>query len=101
MEENVSKSTNTHRVQHKRTTAVINRLSRIEGHVRAIKRMLQEEKSCPDVLIQLAAVKSAIQKASQIVLEDHIESCLSQAVEKGDTDQEWESLKEALHKYIG
>ena len=101
MEENVSKSTNTHRVQHKRTNAVINRLSRIEGHVRAIKRMLQEEKSCPDVLIQLAAVKSAIQKASQIVLEDHIESCLSQAVEKGDTDQEWESLKEALHKYIG
>ena len=101
MEEPTRDSASDQRAQHKRTTALINRLSRIEGHVRAIKRMLQEEKPCPDVLIQLAAVRSAIQKVSQIVLEDHIESCLSQAVEKGETDQEWESLKEALHKYIG
>jgi len=101
MEENTRDSIRDQHSQHKQTTAVINRLSRIEGHVRAIKRMIQEDKPCPDVLIQLAAVKSAIQKTSQIVLEDHVESCLSQAVEKGETDQEWESLKEALHKYIG
>ncbi len=101
MEENAHKTINDQPSQHKRSTAVINRLSRIEGHVRAIKRMIQEDKPCPDVLIQLAAVKSAIQKTSQVVLEDHIESCLSQAVEKGETDQEWDSLKEALHKYIG
>ena len=86
--------------QHQQTKAVINRLSRIEGHVRAIKRMVEENQDCPDVLIQLAAVKSAIQKTAQIVLEDHIESCLLQAASKGQADEEWVSLKEALHKYI-
>jgi DNA-binding FrmR family transcriptional regulator len=86
--------------EHKQTEAVIHRLSRIEGHVRAIKRMLEEDKACPDILIQLAAVKAAIQKTAQIVLEDHIESCLLQAASKGQADEEWASLKEALHKYI-
>jgi DNA-binding FrmR family transcriptional regulator len=89
-----------HTVRHKQSTAVIHRLSRIEGHVRAIKRMVEEETPCPDVLIQLAAIKSAIQRTAQIVLEDHMESCLSQAAKKGETDLEWDSMKEALHKYI-
>ncbi len=72
----------------------------VEGHIRAIKRMLQEDRPCPEVLIQLAAVKSAVQKASQIVLEDHIQSCLTEAVAKGATEEEWESIKKALDKYI-
>lgn len=86
--------------QHNKTPLVINRLSRIEGHVRAIKRMLKEGRSCPDVLIQLAAVKAAVQKAAHLVLEDHIESCLTEAAIKGTSDEEWHSLKEALDKYI-
>ena len=86
--------------QHKKTPLVINRLSRIEGHVRAIKRMLKEGRSCPDVLIQLAAVKSAVRKVAQIVLEDHIESCLDEAAIKGTSVKEWHSLKQALDKYI-
>jgi DNA-binding FrmR family transcriptional regulator len=89
-----------HTGRHKQATAVINRLSRIEGHVRAVKRMVGEETPCPDVLIQFAAIKSAIQRTSQIVLEDHMESWLSQVAKKGETDLEWESMKEALHKYI-
>ncbi len=85
---------------HTKTKVVINRLSRIEGHIRAIKRMLEEDKPCPDVLIQLAAVKAAIEKASQIVLEDHIESCLGQAALTGSSEEEWKRLKEALDRYI-
>ena len=85
---------------HKHTQAVINRLSRTEGHIRAIKNMLKEERSCPDVLIQLAAVRSAITKASRIVLEDHMESCLYNATETGTPEEEWKSLKEALEKYM-
>ena len=88
----------THR--HAKTSAVINRLSRIEGHTRGVKHMIEESKPCPDVLIQLAAIKSAIQKTAQVVLEDHIESCLTQAVTEGATDKEWHSLKEALDKYL-
>jgi DNA-binding FrmR family transcriptional regulator len=86
--------------QHKQTRAVINRLSRIEGHVRAIKQMLEDDKPCPEVLTQLAAVKAAVQKASQVVLEDHIESCMGEAVVKGNIEEEWQHLKDALDKYI-
>lgn len=86
--------------QHKKTLLVINRLSRIEGHVRAVKRMLKEGKPCPDVLIQLAAVKSAVQKAAQVVLEDHIESCFGQAAISGASEEQWTRLKAALDKYI-
>ena len=84
---------------HKHTRAVVNRLSRIEGHIRAIKNMLEEERPCPDVLIQLAAVRSAITKASRLVLEDHMESCLYKATKGNAPEKEWESLKEALGKY--
>lgn len=86
--------------EHRQTKAVVHRLSRIEGHVRAIKRMVEEEKACPDILIQLAAVKAAVKKTAQIVLEDHIESCLMQAASKGQTQEELNSLKEALNKYL-
>jgi len=85
---------------HKHTQGVINRLSRIEGHIRSIKGMLEEGRPCTDVLIQLAAVKSAITKASRIVLEDHMESCLYNVTEAGAPEKEWESLKEALGKYM-
>jgi CsoR family transcriptional regulator, copper-sensing transcriptional repressor len=85
---------------HKHTKAVINRLSRIAGHVRAIKTMVEEERPCPEVLIQLAAVRSAITKASRLVLEDHMESCLYKATGAGAPEKEWESLKEALGKYV-
>lgn len=89
-----------HAGQHKKTKVVIDRLSRIEGHIRAIKRMLEEDKPCPEVLTQLAAVRAAVQKAAQVVLEDHIESCLGQAAMKGNIGAEWQRLKEALDKYI-
>ena len=85
---------------HKQTRFVINRLSRIEGHIRAIKAMLEKERPCPEVLIQLAAVKSAITKASRLVLEDHMESCLNKATKASAPEKEWESLKEALNKYV-
>jgi CsoR family transcriptional regulator, copper-sensing transcriptional repressor len=85
---------------HGKASAIINRLSRVEGHIEAIKRMVEEDRPCPDVLIQLAAVRAAIQKAAQVVIEDHIESCLNNAASKGSSEEEWHSLKEALDKFI-
>ena len=87
--------------QHGQTALVVNRLSRIEGHVRAIKRMVEDGKPCPDVLIQLAAIRAAIQKTAQVVLEDHIESCFNKAAARDTGEEEWRSLKEALEQYIG
>ena len=85
---------------HKQTTAVIHRISRSEGHLRAIKRMVEEGKPCPEILIQLAAVRGAIDQIARVVLEDHMKSCLRRAVAIGSADEDWWDLKEALEKYI-
>lgn len=86
--------------EHHQTKVVIDQLARTAGHVTAIKRMVEEGRSCPDVLIQLAAVRAAIDRASRIVLEDHIESCLRGAASNGLADDEWDRLKEALDRFI-
>ena len=86
--------------EHKQTKAVIDQLARTAGHVTSIKRMVEEGRSCPDVLIQLAAVRAAIDRASRIVLEDHIESCLLGAAGNGTVDEEWTRLKDALDRFI-
>ncbi len=85
---------------HQHTRAVINRLSRIEGHIRAIKNMVEDERPCPEILIQLAAVRSAVTNASRLVLEDHMESCLYKATGASAPEKEWVNLKEALSKYV-
>ena len=88
------------RSHHAQRKQVVNRLARIEGHVRAIKRMAEEERACTDLLVQLAAVGSAVEQVSRIVLADHVESCLRGAAASGAADEEWTSLKEALDRFI-
>ncbi len=85
---------------HQQTKAVADQLARTAGHIQAIKRMVEEERSCSEVLIQLAAVRSSIDRASRLVLEDHVESCLRGAAQRGVADEEWTLLKEALDKFI-
>ncbi len=85
---------------HKHSKAIANQLARTAGHVSSIKRMVEEGRPCPDVLIQLAAVRSAIDRAARLVLEDHIESCLRGAAGNGQADDEWARLKIALDSFI-
>lgn len=85
---------------HRHTRAVANQLARTAGHIAAVKRMVEEEQPCPDILIQLAAIRAAITRASRLVLEDHVESCLRGAATTGLAEEEWSSLKEALDRFI-
>lgn len=87
--------------KHQHYNAVLNRLSRIEGHIRAVRRMVEEEKSCPDVLTQIAAVRSALNSVGRIILEDHITSCMIEAVEKDDYEQSLKDLNISLNRFIG
>ena len=89
-----------HVTEHKRRKEVLDRLARIEGHVRGLRKMVEEDKTCPEILLQFAAVRAALNKASRIVLEDHIETCMKEAAESGKTEQYIEELKEALSKLI-
>ena len=76
------------------------RLAKIEGHIRGIQRMIEGNKECPEVLLQLVAVRAAIDKVSRIVLEDHMKECVAQAVRDGKGEKAIVELKDALMKVL-
>jgi DNA-binding FrmR family transcriptional regulator len=86
--------------KHKQTKAVVNRLSRIEGHVRSIKTMVEEGRDCSDILVQIAAVRSAVSQVGRVVLEDHVESCLLTAAADGTADEVWAGLQKAFGVFL-
>lgn len=90
-----------HENRHEHHQQVVNRLARIEGHVRAIKRMVEEDTPCPDVLMQIAAVRAALNSVGRVILEDHIQSCMLDAVEKDDYKRALRDLKVSLDQFIG
>ena len=81
------------------TKAVLNRLSRAIGHLESIKRMVEDGRDCSEVLIQLSAVKSAINNTGKVILEDHIKHCLVDAIESGDMEA-IEELNKAIDRFI-
>ena len=88
-----------HHHSHAQTKAVLNRLSRAIGHLESIKRMVEDGRDCSEVLIQLSAVKSAINNTGKIILQDHIEHCIVDAVEHGDKDAIKE-LERAIDRFM-
>lgn len=74
----------------------ITRLNRIEGQVRGVGRMLEEDRYCIDVLAQLSAVKSAIASVEREVLKDHASHCIEHAIEQGDPDDQREKIGELI-----
>ena len=85
---------------HRQTKLIADQLARTAGHVASIKRMVEEGRPCPDVLIQLSAVRAAVNRAAKLVLEDHLESCVRGAASNGLADEEWARLKTALDTFI-
>ncbi|MBW4681699.1 MAG: metal-sensitive transcriptional regulator [Microcoleus vaginatus WJT46-NPBG5] len=79
---------------------LVNRLSRIEGHIRGIKTMVQESKPCPDVLVQVAAVRGALDRVARIILDEHLTECIARAAKEGNIDDEIEELKAALDRFL-
>jgi DNA-binding FrmR family transcriptional regulator len=79
---------------------VSSRLAKIAGHVQAVKRMVDEEKSCEDILLQIGAVKGALEKVGRLVLEGHLEGCVLEGVRDGKGEEVIQRLKSALGKYL-
>ncbi|MDF2984555.1 MAG: hypothetical protein K0R50_65 [Eubacterium sp.] len=88
-----------HKHQHQDTKKVIDRMSRAIGHMEAIKRMVEEGRDCSEILIQISAVRSAINNVGKIVLQDHINHCVVDAVETGDKSV-LENLNSAVDKFL-
>ena len=78
-----------------------NRLKRIEGQVRGVQRMVDEEAYCVDVLTQISSVVSALEKVGALLLKDHVEHCVRESIEKGeDADEKIEELTAAVERFL-
>lgn len=84
---------------HEDKKKVINRMSRAIGHMEGIKRMIEEDRDCSEILIQIAAVRSAINNIGKIILKDHINHCVVDAVES-QNQKVLDDLNEAINKFI-
>lgn len=85
--------------QHHDVEKLCKRINRIEGQLGGIRKMLESNKPCDEIIIQLNSAKSALQKISQIVLEDHLDHCVLDAMREGNGEVQIDSLKRALSQF--
>ncbi len=75
------------------------RLSRIIGQIQAVDRMIEQDVPCEDILSQINAVKSALHKAGQVVLEGHLKHCVRDGIQHGDADKTIENFAKAVERF--
>ncbi|WP_217588694.1 metal-sensing transcriptional repressor [Lentibacillus saliphilus] len=80
-------------------TAVINRLKRIEGQVRGIQKMIEEDRYCVDVLVQISAINAALKKVGFSLMERHTKHCVANAVQSGDGDVAIDELIDVMKQF--
>ena len=79
--------------------AVTKRLKRIEGQVRGLIRMIEEDKSCEEILIQIGSVKSALHKTGQVILEGHLHHCVLDGIREGKGETTIKKLSSAIEQF--
>ena len=84
---------------HTETRAVVNRLSRAIGHLESVKKMVENGQDCSDILIQLAAVRAALTNTGKIILKDHLDHCIVDALSQGDPEA-LDNFKKAIDQFI-
>ncbi|MGV0102161.1 metal-sensing transcriptional repressor [Nostoc sp. DSM 114167] len=91
-------------IKHSYSEASLNdlmkRLSRIEGHIRGVKNMIESSRPCPDVLIQIAAVRGAVQQVGRIILDEYLKESVARTTQQGDIKTEIEALKTVLDRFL-
>ncbi len=88
-----------HTHSHEHTRSVLNRMSRAIGHLQYVRKMVEEGRDCSEVLIQLAAVQSALQSTGKVILQDHLKHCIVEAAQEGDTEA-IDELCKAIDRYM-
>lgn len=89
----------THEHVHQDQKAVVNRLARAIGHLEKVKRMVEAGDDCTEVLVQLAAVRSALGSTEKVILQDHMRHCMVDAIHAGDLSAV-DSLCQAVEKLL-
>jgi DNA-binding FrmR family transcriptional regulator len=85
--------------RHHDVEKLCQRLNRVEGQLGGIRKMLEGDEPCDEIIIQLNAARAALQKIGQIVLEDHLEHCVVDALREGDREPQLDSMKRAIGQY--
>lgn len=88
-----------HTHSHQNTKSILDRLSRASGHLNSVRRMVEDGRDCSEVLIQLSAVIAALNNTGKVILKDHLDHCIVEAVESGD-HQAIENLNKAIDSFI-
>ncbi len=80
---------------------LLRRLSRLEGQVRGVARMIERDEYCIDILQQTAALRAAVDSVALLILEDHVAGCLRTAVDTGDAEAYTEEVMEVVRRSLG
>ena len=80
--------------------SLVGRLNKIEGQVRGIRRMAEEDRYCVDVLQQIASLRSAADAMAGILLEDHIRGCVAHGIRSGEGDAHIDGVVEVIRRYV-
>ena len=99
MSEHTHEHEHPHTHSHEHTQSVMNRLARAIGHLESVRRMVERDEDCSDVLIQLAAVRNAINNTGKVIMKNHISHCIVDAIEEDDMEAV-EALNRAIDRFI-
>lgn len=80
---------------------LLRRLKRIEGQVRGIGRMVEEEQTCTDILMQVAAAKAALHQVGVLILENHSKVCMTRALAEGNPEEAAQEIAKVLKRFLG
>jgi len=81
---------------------VLNQLKRIEGQIRGLQRMVEDDRYCPEILVQVSAAHEALRKVSQVLLRNHLSHCVTSAIQSGDERRAqtiYDELSDLFNKY--
>lgn len=91
--------THAHTHLHTQTKAVLNRMARLIGHMQSVRRMVEDGRDCSEVLLQLSAVDAALKNVGKIILKDHMEHCIIDAVQNDDREA-LARLEQAIDRFV-
>jgi DNA-binding FrmR family transcriptional regulator len=78
---------------------LLTRLRRIEGQTRGLQRMVEEDKYCVDIMTQIAGVQAALEQVTLLLMEDHLASCVTDAIHKGQGEEKIQEIMHVLKQY--